>query len=83
MATRKASGKTLEAFEQSFRTVPPDSGMAFVLVPYLDPDHSASLTDEFLALDRCMTLVSARRIVDLTGKTQLILRTIEMPAPGG
>lgn len=40
-----ASAGGLEAFEQFFRIVPSDIGMAFVLVSHLDPSHSSLLTD--------------------------------------
>lgn len=40
-----ASAGGLEAFEQFFRNVQPDSGMAFVLVSHLDPDHASMLTE--------------------------------------
>jgi len=40
-----ASAGGLEAFELFFRSVPPQSGMAFVLVPHLDPGHASMLTD--------------------------------------
>jgi two-component system CheB/CheR fusion protein len=40
-----ASAGGLEAFEQFFRTVPPDSGAAFVLVPHLDPSHPSLLAE--------------------------------------
>ncbi len=40
-----ASAGGLEAFEQFFRSMPPDSGMAFVLVTHLDPDRASMLTD--------------------------------------
>lgn len=43
-----ASAGGLEAFEQFFTRMPPDSGMAFVLVQHLAPDH-ASLLPELLA----------------------------------
>jgi two-component system CheB/CheR fusion protein len=39
-----ASAGGLESFEQFFRHIPPDSGMAFVLVSHLDPDHASMLT---------------------------------------
>ena len=39
-----ASAGGLEAFEQFFRSTPPDSGMAFVLVSHLDPSHASILT---------------------------------------
>ncbi|MBI5626696.1 MAG: PAS domain-containing protein [Nitrosomonadales bacterium] len=40
-----ASAGGLEAFEQFFRSVSPDSGMAFVLVSHLDPSHASILTE--------------------------------------
>ena len=40
-----ASAGGLEAFEQFFRNVPIDSGMAFVLVSHLDPSHASILTE--------------------------------------
>lgn len=40
-----ASAGGLEAFEAFFGKVPADCGMAFVLVPHLDPDHASILAD--------------------------------------
>ena len=40
-----ASAGGLEAFEQFFRAMPTDSGMAFVLVTHLDPNHDSLLTE--------------------------------------
>ncbi len=40
-----ASAGGLEAFEEFFRKVPRDSGIAFVLVQHLDPDHASVLTE--------------------------------------
>ena len=40
-----ASAGGLEAFELFFKTMPVDSGMAFVLVPHLDPGHASLLSD--------------------------------------
>lgn len=40
-----ASAGGLEAFEQFFHAVPSDSGIAFILVPHLDPDHESLLVD--------------------------------------
>jgi len=34
-----ASAGELEAFEGFFQNISTDSGMAFVLIPYLDPTH--------------------------------------------
>ncbi|MFA5354527.1 MAG: chemotaxis protein CheB, partial [Thermodesulfovibrionales bacterium] len=38
-----ASAGGLEAFEQFFSNMPPDSGMAFVLIPHLAPEHKSVL----------------------------------------
>src|SRR5512139_2289332 len=40
-----ASAGGLEAFELFFKNMPPDSGMAFVLVPHLDPAHASMMPD--------------------------------------
>jgi two-component system CheB/CheR fusion protein len=40
-----ASAGGLKAFETFFKNMPPDSGMAFVLVPHLDPKHISILPD--------------------------------------
>jgi two-component system, chemotaxis family, CheB/CheR fusion protein len=45
-----ASAGGLEAFEAFFRACPADSGMAFVLVSHLDPDHESLLPE---ILQRC------------------------------
>lgn len=39
-----ASAGGLEAFTQLLKALPPDTGMAFVLVQHLDPDHESALT---------------------------------------
>src|SRR5882672_10244792 len=54
-----ASAGGLEAFEQFFRKVPRDIGMAFVLVPHLDPSHSSILT-EILQRSTVMPVVEAQ-----------------------
>ncbi len=54
-----ASAGGLEAFEQFFRSTPPDSGIAFVLVSHLDPDH-ASLLTEILQRASTMPVVEAQ-----------------------
>ena len=51
-----ASAGGLESFEQFFRNMPPDSGMAFVLVSHLDPGHASMLTE---ILQRNTTMVVA------------------------
>jgi two-component system CheB/CheR fusion protein len=40
-----ASAGGLEAFEQFFSKMPSDTGMAFVLVPHLDPTHASMMTE--------------------------------------
>ena len=53
-----ASAGGLEAFEKFFRHLPPDCGMAFVLVPHLDPSHASILT-EILQRTTTMPVVEA------------------------
>ena len=53
-----ASAGGLEAFEQFFRNIPSDSGMAFVLVSHLDPDHASMLT-EILQRSTTMPVIEA------------------------
>ncbi|MDQ1238790.1 MAG: two-component system, chemotaxis family, CheB/CheR fusion protein [Thermodesulfobacteriota bacterium] len=40
-----ASAGGLEAFEQFFTHMPPDAGMAFVLIQHLDPSHKSILSE--------------------------------------
>ncbi|QDL36869.1 chemotaxis protein CheB [Rhodoferax sediminis] len=54
-----ASAGGLEAFEQFFRQVPPDCGLAFVLVQHLDPSH-ASILNEILQRSTTMPVVEAQ-----------------------
>ena len=54
-----ASAGGLEAFEQLFRQMPPASGLAFVLVPHLDPSHASILT-EILQRSTVMPVVEAQ-----------------------
>lgn len=53
-----ASAGGLEAFKAFFTAAPPQSGMAFVLVQHLDPDHK-SLLVELLAKHTAMPVVQA------------------------
>jgi two-component system CheB/CheR fusion protein len=55
-----ASAGGLEAFEAFFRACPADTGMAFVLVPHLAPDHHSLLTE---ILQRC-TVMPVAEVVD-------------------
>ncbi|MGZ9710540.1 chemotaxis protein CheB [Glaciimonas sp. GNP009] len=54
-----ASAGGLEAFEQFFRPVPADCGMAFILISHLDPDHVSLLT-EILQRTTTMQVCEAR-----------------------
>ncbi len=54
-----ASAGGLEAFEQFFRRMAPNSGMAFVLVPHLDPSHASILT-EILQRSTAMPVIEAQ-----------------------
>lgn len=54
-----ASAGGLDAFKRLFGAMPADSGMAFVLVPHLDPTHE-SLMVELLAKRTAMTVREAR-----------------------
>src|SRR5271157_720507 len=40
-----ASAGGLEAIEQFFRHMPPDAGIAFIVIPDLDPSHASMMTD--------------------------------------
>jgi two-component system CheB/CheR fusion protein len=53
-----ASAGGLDAFKKFFAAMPPDSGIAFVLVPHLDPAHE-SLMVELLARHTTMPVVEA------------------------
>ncbi|MEN8802382.1 MAG: chemotaxis protein CheB [Thiogranum sp.] len=54
-----ASAGGLDAFKRFVTSMPADSGMAFVLVQHLDPNHE-SLTAELLARHTTMQVVEAR-----------------------
>jgi two-component system CheB/CheR fusion protein len=55
-----ASAGGLEAFDQFFTHMPPDSGMAFVLVQHLDPKHKSILSE----LVRRYTRMPVREVED-------------------
>ncbi|MGA7595280.1 MAG: chemotaxis protein CheB, partial [Gallionella sp.] len=54
-----ASAGGLEAFEHFFRGIPVNPGMAFVLVPHLDPGHASILT-EILQRSTAMPVAEAQ-----------------------
>jgi hypothetical protein len=43
-----ASAGGLEAFEKFFAHMPTDIGVAFILVPHLDPGHASMMTDQHI-----------------------------------
>ena len=59
-----ASAGGLEAFEAFFRACPVDTGMAFVLVPHLDPGHESLLTE---ILQRSTTMPVAQALNQTKG----------------
>jgi two-component system CheB/CheR fusion protein len=54
-----ASAGGLEAFEEFFHHMPADSGLAFVLIPHLDPSHTSLIT-EILQRATAMPVVEAQ-----------------------
>jgi len=83
-----ASAGGLEAFQEFFTHMPSDSGMAFVLVPHLDPTHKSIIgdilkkytdmniyqaEDGMKVLPNCVYLIQPdKNIAILHGKLQLI-----------
>jgi two-component system CheB/CheR fusion protein len=59
-----ASAGGLEAFETFFRQVTPGCGIAFVLVPHLDPDHP-SILSEILQRVTTLTVHEARDHIEV------------------
>jgi two-component system CheB/CheR fusion protein len=49
----------LQAFKTFFANMPTDSGMAFVLVQHLDPNHKSMLVD-LLGAQTAMPVVEAK-----------------------
>ncbi len=69
-----ASAGGLEAFEAFFRAAPADSGLAYVLVPHLDPDHASLLTD---ILQRSSTM----SVVEAQDQTQVVANHVSVLPP--
>jgi two-component system CheB/CheR fusion protein len=67
-----ASAGGLEAFDEFFRHMPPDSGMAFVLVQHLDPSHTSLLTD-ILQRSTPMPVVEAQDQVPVAPNTVYVI----------
>ena len=56
-----ASAGGLEAFEQFFRALPAETGMAFVLVSHLDPTHDSLLSEILQRMVNLLTLIRPQR----------------------
>jgi two-component system CheB/CheR fusion protein len=61
-----ASAGGLDAFKRFFTSMPPDSGLAFVLIQHLDPTHE-SLAAELLARCTPMPVVQVERDTRVVG----------------
>jgi len=59
-----ASAGGLDALKQFFKAMPPDSGMAFLVVMHLDPDH-ASILPELIAKHTAMEVAAASDKTDV------------------
>lgn len=85
-----ASAGGLEAFELFFKTMPTDSGMAFLLVSHLDPGH-ASMLSEILqryttmpvheAQDQAIILVNHVYIIPPNKDMAIFHGTIQLSVP--
>jgi two-component system, chemotaxis family, CheB/CheR fusion protein len=61
-----ASAGGLDAFKTFFEKMPADSGMAFVLVQHLSPDHKSALAD-ILSKATAMPVIEAEDSASITG----------------
>ncbi len=67
-----ASAGGLEAYEIFFRHLPPDTGMAFVLVPHLDPGHE-SILGEILQHSTAMPVREAEDQLSVVANTVYVI----------
>jgi two-component system CheB/CheR fusion protein len=67
-----ASAGGLEAFKSFFGALPEDSGMAFVLVQHLSPDHKSMLS-ELLGRVSAIGVIEARDGVRVTANTVYVI----------
>src|SRR4051812_34096808 len=58
------SAGSIEALQEFFTTVPPQSGVAFVVVIHLSPDHESALTE---VIQRCTRM----RVTKVEGVLQV------------
>lgn len=69
-----ASAGGLEAFKTFFQAMPPDSGMAFVLVQHLDPTHESMMVD-------LLAKYTAMRVVQVVDRMPVEPNTLHMIPP--
>jgi two-component system, chemotaxis family, CheB/CheR fusion protein len=69
-----ASAGGLEAFEAVFRNMPENSGMAFVLVPHLDPNHASILPQ---LVQKCTKM----HVVQVEDGTKVLPNTVYIVPP--
>jgi two-component system, chemotaxis family, CheB/CheR fusion protein len=68
------SAGSLEAFEEFFRNMPADTGMAFVLVSHLDPTHKALLAE-------LLQRVTDMLVVEVTDGMKVLPNTVYVIPP--
>jgi two-component system CheB/CheR fusion protein len=69
-----ASAGGLEAFEVFFHHMPPDSGMAFVVISHLYPGHASILTE-------ILQRTTSMRVVEIEDQTQVEPNTVYVIPP--
>jgi len=69
-----ASAGGLEAFKILFSNMPPDSGMTFVLVQHLSPDHKSMLAD-------LLGKTTAMRVIEAENNTPVAANTVYVIPP--
>ena len=78
-----ASAGGLEAFEAFFRACPADIGMAFVLVPHLDPGHQSLLTEILQRSTAMPVLEAVDQVTVVPNQVFIIPPNREMSIVGG
>ncbi len=68
------SAGSLEAFEEFFRNMPADTGMAFVLVSHLDPTHKALLAE-------LLQRVTAMKVIQVTDGMKVLPNQVYVIPP--
>jgi two-component system CheB/CheR fusion protein len=69
------SAGSIEALQEFFTTMPPKSGLAFVVVIHLSPDHQSALTD---VMQRCTRM----RVVKVEGTLKVEPDSVYVIPPG-